>query len=369
MKQKITAWQGIYIIFHSIAPTAALALPSIVIQNAKQDGWIVILASTAVTLGISIIYAGISRQNNGKPFLEWLEQRFGVGIAFVIACFFCFYFFVISASIVRQFADFLSIQLISATPLLATILLIVLVSVYIAAQGIEAVARLNAIVFIVGMAFLLGNVLLVIKDFRPAHFLPIFDTSPASFGQGMIAPIGWMTEASTVLFLLPFLSKPSDGAKVVYIGIGLTGLMLSMLVAIVIAVFGSHIVPLMSYPIFEMISIVDVGNYLERVDIYFSAAWMAGMFAKMSIFMLLFFQSLDYLFRVRNHPMLYLAASGLLVGTSAYSWTRTASNFEYSAKAATLYLFIHNIAIIGLIWLGLLLKKQKKEHKGESKTS
>lgn len=363
MKQQISSLQAVTILVNAIVPSAVLFIPSYVILISKQDGWITVLFSTAVTVLFVFIIGDICRQSNGKPLLEWLESRLGKVLSTLIGLTLCGYYLITAASIVRQFSSYLSEQLLMTTPLLVLASIIALVAVYMAAQGIESMARVHFIVMVFFMFFVGLNVLLLWGQFDWKQFLPAFDNEPIRYAASGFMPLGWLSEVAVILLLLPYLKKTSSAAKIALWGTIVSGLLITLVTAVTITVFGTKIIGVLSYPAFAAVGTIEIGQFVERVDVLLISAWLASMFAKVSVFMFGFFQLFSQTFKIKAHVSLYVAGAALVVATAIYSWPSNVAVAEYSYITLSIYFLLNNYTVCFLIWCGLRLTRHKTKPK------
>lgn len=267
MKQRITTLQAIVIVVVAIVPSSLFYIPSFVIQIAKQDGWISVLLALAVSLLLAVVIGHTCMKGDRQPLLKWLQGRFGKVISTGLGLVLCVYYFVASVAIVRQFSNFMSEQALMTTPMVMLAGIIVLVSVYIASQGIESLARVIFVVFLFFMFFVGFNILLIWGQFDFNQFLPIIESPPADHMEAMLMPLGCLSEISVLLLLTPYLEKPASAIKVAIWGTAISGTIFMCVTMVTIAVFGTKIIGAISYPAFAAIGTVEIGQFIERVDV------------------------------------------------------------------------------------------------------
>lgn len=363
MKERISTVQGVAILVNAIAPSAVLQLPAHIVSITKQDAWMTLLFTLTAGLLYAYIIGRICMKSNGKPFMEWLESRFGKTAAFLVALMLCGYFIIGASSVVRQFTNYVQDQLLNTTPMIAIALVIVLVSVYAVWQGIESMGRIHFIVLLFSFVLMSLNLALLWPYYDWTNFLPIFETSPARHLSAVPVPAGWLSEVSIVLFLLPYFQKTSQGARAAIWATLLSGAMILTSIVVIIAVFGVRIVSVLSYPSFAALGIVEIGKFMERIDVFLLTGWMASMFAKVSIYLFCFFQLLDYLFRIRSKSssLTAFAVSAFISASSIYSWPRNSNFIEYIFTSLSAYLLVNNYGLFLLIWGGISLFRRKPD--------
>ncbi|MDQ8737428.1 endospore germination permease [Paenibacillus sp. LHD-38] len=359
MKQRITSLQATVIIVLAIVPSSLLYIPSFVIQISKQDGWISVLLTLAASLLLAVVIGYICREGERKPLLEWLRSRFGKGIATVIGLFLCGYYGITAAVVVRQFSSFMSEQTLLRTPLFMLAAIIVLVSGYIASQGIESLSRVLFVVFLffglsvgVNVTFIYGQL-----DFQ--QFLPIMESSPNQYIASSFMPLGCFSGIAVLLLLLPFLEKAASAVKVAVWGTVISGLLMTLVTAVTIAVFGSKIIGAITYPAFAAIGTVEIGQFIERIDVLLVSAWTASMFAQVSVFMFGFFQLVSQTFKLTAHASHYIAGGMVILSMALFAWPSSVVVAEFSYTTLTIYFLLNNYAICFLIWCGLRLTRRK----------
>ncbi|WP_419872167.1 GerAB/ArcD/ProY family transporter [Candidatus Pristimantibacillus sp. PTI5] len=359
MTQRITNLQAIAIIVFAIVPSSLLYVPSFVIQISKQDGWISVLLTMAVSLLLSCVIGYICREGERRPLLEWLQSRFGKGIATVIGLVLCCYYFVTAAVVVRQFSNFMSEQTLQTTPIFMLAAIIVLVSGFTASQGQETLARVIFVVFLVFMLSLGVNLFLIWWQFDLQQFLPIIESSANQYIASGFMPLGCLSGTAVLLLFLPFLENTASAVKIAVWGTVISGLLFTLVTAVTIAVFGTEIISAMSYPAFAAIGTVEIGQFIERIDVLLVSAWTASMFAQVSIFMYGFFQLAFQTFKLKAHFSHYAAGGIGILATALFAWPNSLVVTEFSYTTLTIYFLLNNYTICLLIWCGLRWTRHK----------
>lgn len=366
MKQRITSLQATVIIVLAIVPSSFLYIPSFVIQISKQDGWISVLLTLAVSLLLAVVIGYICREGERKPLLEWLRSRFGKGIATVIGLFLCGYYGITAAAVVRQFSSFMSDQTLLSTPLFMLIAIIVLVSGYIASQGIESLSRVLFVVFLFFGLSVGVNVIFIYGQLDFQQFLPIMESTPNQYIASSFMPLGCLSGIAVLLLLLPYLEKAASAIKVAVWGTVISGLLIALVTAVTIAVFGSKIIGVISYPAFAAIGTVEIGQFIERVEVLLVSAWSVSMFAQVSVFMYGFFQLVSQTFKLTTHFTHHIACGICILATALFAWPSSLAVTEFSYTTLVIYFLLNNYAISLMIWCGLHLTRHKVRSSEES---
>lgn len=262
------------------------------------------------------------------------------------------------------FSNFLSEQMLYSTPLFMLAAIIALVGIYMSSQGIPTLGNVHFIVLVLVLIFMGINAFLLWKQFDIKQFLPMFEATLVHHLAAGILPISWLSEISVLLLFVPFLKNKEAAVKIAVWGTLISGILITLITAVTLAVFGKTIISIFTYPAFEMVSTVEFGNFVERVDVLLLSAWMASMFAKVSVFMFCFFHLVTQTFKVTSHMSLYIAGGLLIMATSLYSWPSNILMVRYSYTTLNFFLLFSNYGICLFIWCGLLFTRHKGKTEG-----
>ncbi|TMV51600.1 hypothetical protein FE783_07450 [Paenibacillus mesophilus] len=359
MNQKISSLQAIFLIMSTIVPTAILIVPNYAVRFSDQDSWISIVIAIAVGIALSFMLGAICRHNPGMSFLGWLRNRLGPKTGTCIGILLTYYYLTTTIIILREFVNFLTDNVLTKTP--APVLMVITVGVVLFAvnHGIEVIARINLIVVFASLFVFLVTAILLAKDVHPGFILPIGDHPLSRIVQGGLLPTGWLSEAAVLLLVAPFLNDPGAARKVGITGVVFAGVELAVFVIAAFTILGPKIVSHLTFPTFNMIGIIQIGRFLERVDILFISIWICMVYIKLSIFMFGAFHCFVESFRIRSvKPFLF--ALGLLAALSSlYTWPKETHLNYFSTYAVAPFLLSFNVILPLIIWLCLCITKPK----------
>ena len=121
----------------------------------------------------------------------------------------------ISARIVRVFADIIKVFILVETPVEVMILSMLLVSVYITRHGLEPIARMAELLFPLMVIAILLVTFFALWNIDKLNLLPIFGAGVwPSIVAGLKASFFDLQMKVSFLLLLPFLLKPRNALKI-----------------------------------------------------------------------------------------------------------------------------------------------------------
>ncbi|KAA9004850.1 GerAB/ArcD/ProY family transporter [Paenibacillus spiritus] len=351
MNSKIGSAQASMLLFNAVAPTALIVLPLIIGTYAEQDAPLVVLISLALGLGVAGIVAALIRTTNGMPLLDWVRKLGSPALAFLLGLMLLQYYLDATATILREYINFLKDNVLQNTP--ASILLVVILgaALYITGRGIESVARVNSIVVLLLMLFLPVFLAGVIPLSDSHNLLPFFDHSAAALTKASLMPVGWMSEIAVLLLLAPYLKTPQRAWRIGMLGLLYIAGLLMLAIFSSVAVFGPYFVKMSAYPGFAVISVIHLGRFIEQLDILFISYWILMIYIKLALFLFACQECLKQTFRLKEREP-YHWAIALIVGLECtYTWQNPSRLSEYNTYGRFPVFYLINILLPAFLLL------------------
>ncbi|WP_152395232.1 GerAB/ArcD/ProY family transporter [Paenibacillus guangzhouensis] len=351
MQTKITKLQGILLMMSTIAPTAILSVPSVVVQLSGQDAWASIIIAMLVGILFSLLIGSICRQNTQTTFVEWLRERLGSKVGTLIGILLTYYYLISVVIEMREFVNFIGENVLSRTPVYFLLIITVVVVMFGVSKGIVNIAQINVIVMPLSIVVFIVTGILLMKDIHVENLLPVWDHPLSKVVHGSITPFTWLLQISILLLIAPFMNKPEEAGKVGIWGIVLTCIELGIIVIAAITIIGTKLISIMSYPTFYMIGIIQIGSFLERIDLLFISIWICMMYVKMSIVMFATFHCFVETFRIRNQQPFLIGFGLFTIFTTLYAWPKSVDLAYFSKTSLIPYAVTFNILVPLVVWL------------------
>lgn len=268
--------------------TGVLFLPYLIAGVAFQDAWISVIIGTLGAIPFTLVGLALVNRFPEKGLKEILEEILGKFIGKILGLVYTALFLYISALVIRQLEEFFILAIMPETPPLAFRILYVLVLMLGVYEGTLAILRTNVYVVPVGVIVIGLVVLLATTKMDIDNLTPIFSIELEGILAGSFLTIGWLLQFP-LLVLIFF--KYLETAKLKY-KIRLEGVLSVIVVGIAMiagalsttAVFGPRQTATLLYPAFNMARVIEIGGFLEHVEITFVAVWVAGMYITATIY-------------------------------------------------------------------------------------
>ncbi|MGG6314134.1 GerAB/ArcD/ProY family transporter [Paenibacillus macerans] len=367
MSRKIGNAQATMLVVNSILPTAIIVLPIIIGTYLEQDSPWAVVFSCGVGLLIAALIGTIVRNNHGAPFLEWVGKISSPIVATIVGLFLLQYYLDATASVLREFINFLKDNVLFETPVPVLVAVALLVVVYMAYRGIDVIAKVNSLIFflyvIVVPFYMFG-----LKDYLDVHhLLPAFEHPFNLVVMSSLTPIGWLSEVSILLFLAPYLKNPEKARRIGSTGLILVSLLMLLNVVTTLMVFGPDYIEASSYPGFDAISVVHVGTFLENLDILFISYWILSVYLKLGIFLFGTFECFKQTFRVTEKGPYLIALMMVVCAECMHTWRDPTKLNMFNAEGRFPVFMLLNVFVpLSLYWYSLINKPKSKRKESPS---
>jgi spore germination protein KB len=335
---KISPTQFLTLVIIFIIGSSVLVAPSLLATNAKQDAWI----SSVITLlaGFSLIFIYICLINlfPSSTIVECNEKVLGKWMGKIVSFLFLYYIFELAALLLREIGDFLTTQVMPETPIQVIIIIFLLVSLTAVRLGLEVIGR-TAEIFIIWIFFLfLILFFLLLPQIDLSKLQPIMGEGVKPIMQGSLHYLGLpFLELVVFLMITPYVAQPNKVKLGFYLGTGIGGLIISLLILFCISVLGAEITGRHTYPTYILGKKISVGEFLERIEVIVAIIWFLTMFFKISICFYGVTLGLAQVFKLNNYRVLLFPLFFILVPYSLFSVPNIIYFHNYIAKIWTPY--------------------------------
>lgn len=312
---KISAKQMVLLLFIGRAITWIAFLPIVNVPPKNQDVWLYCLTGLPLHLLLALPFYFLAMRFPSETFFEYTDTILGkagklIGILYIL-------FFMHNAALsINFYSEFLTTVVMNLTPPFFFKVSLLFLAAYAAYKGIENLARLSELFAPIIMLVVLVAILSLVKDMDPKEFLPLMESGllPA-FSSGFYF-VSSNIEIALMAVVLPFLNDRSK-LKTVYIAFPLLlGIFIFILTATVIALFGDDLAKNLTYPFYNAVRLIQLGNFIERVEVFHVVLWIFGLFVKLSLSLYVIALGLSQVFRLKTYTPLLLPLVSIVLPVS-----------------------------------------------------
>ncbi|MCP8970822.1 GerAB/ArcD/ProY family transporter [Ectobacillus ponti] len=368
-RENITIWQFLILMLNfEIGSAVVVGIGT----EAKQDAWIACLAATGLGMLLISLYYKLSQLSDRKHLYGIFGLAFGKWAGLALSFLYTVYFIYIAARVTRDFSELINTAILPYTPMEVIIFTLTFLVAYMVYKGIEVTGR-TAEVFSPTVFIFIFAIIMMLWASKGIHFnsfRPVLGDGPmpvlrAVFPGLLTFPFG---ELVTFSMVLPLVSDVKQIKKYSLIGVGISGMLVTLAVAVQIAALGSETRGRASFPLLGTAKNISIGEFVERVDALIVFVMMLGIIVKSGIFLFCALQGIEHL-TSRPYRQFVFPVS-MIVGMSAvlvsYNY---AEHLQEGVEFVTRYVHVPlQIGIPGLALLVLWIK-QRKEGGGRAAAS
>jgi len=313
---KIGGRQATFLMITMIFATVILFVPAIASKHARQDAWISIVLATVAGLLIARLVTTLGLRFPGKTIFEFTGEIIGWWPGKLVGLLYVWWFLHMNALVIREFGSFLDAAFMPDTPIIIFNLVVVAIAAYAVRNGLEVFTRASEIFLPLILGLIIVIVLLASKDTDLSRLLPIFDTGAGNIVKGAVAPLSWFGEIAAITVVIPYLNKPREAHRVAAVAVLVSGFFFTLMVMATLSIFGPDITGALMFPGLNRYRIINIANFLERLEAVAMVVWITGGFVKVSVFLWAAVLGSAQVLELKDYRPLVLPIGAVLVAMS-----------------------------------------------------
>ncbi|MFF2015209.1 endospore germination permease [Paenibacillus sp. NPDC058177] len=238
--------------------------------GAGRDSWLAVLISTILGTGVVLIYVSVTKLNPGLTYVECFPKQFGRWLGTPLAWLHPLLFLYIAGRIVADINNLVPSTILPRTPPWAILILFMIALAYALFLGIRVMGRLAELILPILALIYAVEVILIfssgVVDTR--NLFPLLDQ-----GWGRIWKVVWPLGViqsygeSLALALIWTSVKPKGKVgRTMVVSTLLAGSFIAFTDALAISVFGEAIFQRATYPMYALIQVISVADFITQLD-------------------------------------------------------------------------------------------------------
>lgn len=315
--------QGIATIVLFLIGTSSMKVMGI---EAGKDMWLAMILGILMALPMILIYGEIHYMFPGKDLFDIFEICFGKVIGKAIIALYTWYLFHDGALVLRNIAQFINITTLEGTPLIVIEIGISILCMYIVNTGIETIGKCAEFFLPILLIPMFITIVLLTKNMDINRILPVLYNG--------IKPI---IKAAYLEFTFPFGEmvafaaffsnfKGKSSYKVYILGLLIGGGIVFITSITIALTLGVGIASIVYYPAYGAISLVNIREFLTRLELIGAIVFTIGGIFKVSIYLLVTCKGIAKIFQCMEYKFVTTPISLLM---SILSYTVYDSPMEF----------------------------------------
>lgn len=330
--------------------------------KAKNDSWMAVLLAAAACIPFAAMYARILGRYPGKDIYDILEEVFGKYAGKLFHLPFIWFSFHLGALVLRNFGEFLITVGLPETPKIIPSIIFALLCAAGVKKGPETIGRTGGYFIIFTSSLIILLSLFLIEKIKFENLLPILNNGLKPFLQGTLMaftfPFG-----ETVVFLTFFDSlKSTKAIKKVYLkALAISSIFLALAAAINIMVLGTETSEAVYFPTYNAVSRVNIGNFLQRLEIGVTVIFILAGFIKICICLYAAAKGVTKLFGFKDYKCFVTPVALLMVILSNLLFDSIMEMFEWAEEIYPYYAFPFQVVLPFIIFIAAEIKAWLKK--------
>ncbi|MGQ8873527.1 GerAB/ArcD/ProY family transporter [Paenibacillus amylolyticus] len=285
---------------------AGTAIIRVLATKAEKDAWLAVLFGVAGGLLIFSIYVSLYRLYPKLPLTGYAKAILGQKAGWFVGILYILFFIHGAARDLREGSDLLITSVLDETPEVVVSAVMILSIGYVLSKGIEVLARTALIfAFVLGVLAVTSNLLMYVSGIIEVdRLLPMLENGWRPILDITLKQTFEFPYEELVCFtmLFPYLHNNSrQGTRAGFAAVITSGFLLSYSSATNIAVLGTQISNRATFPLLYTISLINVGDFVQRLDVFVVLTLIVGDFFKIAIFLYAGIMAATDLFQVSDY--------------------------------------------------------------------
>jgi spore germination protein (amino acid permease) len=333
-------------------------LQNVLIRISESDAWLSYLIPIAYLFLIAAFFAYLTKKFPQKHIFEismLLLGRWG-GICMNVVV--LFHFWMIIMRDVSIYSKFTTTILLEKTPYEILILLTCLVLMYYGRTSIEVIARVNDIFYPLFVVSIVMMPILLSNEMSLGLLRPVLSRPPLNILQGNFLAFGGVGDVFVLGAFLHTLYNSNQIRSSIRHGALLGISLLTLSTLMVILVLGPKLPANFLYPTFNLVQMVQITDFLDRLDLFMLIIWFPTIICKILAVYLALLIGISSLLKERNYPIFNKPTALFLAITALLSFQSATDLLSFSNFSSPVIVFGYQPLVIIILMIAVRIRKR-----------
>lgn len=332
MRPSLTPFHFLTLFCTSFIAVPVSMLPNVIMETAEQDAWFGLIGGCLLCyLFLLLLYfsqRAFEKRGNQVPHM----LKYGMLL--------CFLFFLLASATltIRNLSEVTHTYFMLDTPPIVISLALLSVAAYGAWFGLDNIARLSLLSFLLAAAAIFSIPFLIFGEIEPMMLVPLLSHSLPTILYSVMLSTGACLESFFLITILPLVSIPPERrCALLTTSCLIAMILLFVLFTLVFFTFGPFLGSKFMFASVELFRYLAIGEFWERMDILFISVWTVIVTVKLALLLWLILLETAIVFRL-SEPRSALLPISLLLMFVSQLLTSSTSTFLYLYKHLWMYM-------------------------------
>ncbi|WP_164716628.1 GerAB/ArcD/ProY family transporter [Paenibacillus whitsoniae] len=368
-KQIINQRQLSWLTSSIITSGGILTLQNVMLRISQMDAWYSYFFSALYVCGIAAFFGYLTKHYPEKHIFTITKEVLGRWGGTLVNLIMVFHFWQIVVRDVASISHFSSTLLLHSTPFEILIFLPCFLLMYFGKTSVEVIARVNDLFYPLFMVTILAMPLMLANEFFPRLLTPTLTTpGPQLLTSGFLT-LGSAGDLFILGAFLHMLYNSNHVRSSIRHGALLGLFLLTMLLFLIIAVLGPKMPGNFLYPVYNLVQMIHITDFLDRLDLVMLMIWFPTIACKMIAIYLALLIGISSIINEPNYPYLNKPISLLMVVSTILSFKNITEVLSFSNFCSPVIVLAYQPLLVLLIFIVTLVKKRKEPDSQSSASS
>jgi spore germination protein len=313
----ITSKQLIFIMIGSMLGSGILSLPRLAAKEVGQDAWFAVILGSAFPLVSLSLIRLLYKRNNAASFVEICRKVSGRFLGNVFSVVLAVYSILTASVLLRVFIEVISMFLLSETPMLVKLVLMLSVCAYLASSNAKVLGRVNEFLFYLLLPIVFFYLPAITSSSDIRNLMPIFNYKVSQYAKAALTTGFAFSGFELYIIFHPYVIREKEA-----FGASLYALLITLAIYLyfvigVVLVFGAELAQSFTWPTLRLIATTEI-PIIERIEFLFIQAWIGVSFRPITIQYFCASHVIAELFKLKTQKWSTLALFPVIIGIAYY---------------------------------------------------
>ncbi|SES10977.1 endospore germination permease [Psychrobacillus sp. OK032] len=285
-KDKINPFQFLVLVIFFTIGSSILVVPSGLALHSRQDAWVAAVIGTVISVLVIWLFTFIGMRFPNLTYVQLNEKVFGKWLGKLFSILFVIMTLLNTANLIAHSSSFLKTQMLPHTPTIVLNSLMAIILIMAIRYGLTTFARAAEILIFVFFFLFIVLVSFIIPQIDVKNIEPFFQASGKSLIQSslMLAVISSVNAIALLMIFPAFVTQIKKAKANFLIGTIIGGIVIIIITLLCVIVLGINITIRQVYPSYALAKVINVGNFVNRIEGFMAALWILSLYFKMVIY-------------------------------------------------------------------------------------
>ncbi|MFZ5969352.1 MAG: GerAB/ArcD/ProY family transporter [Bacillota bacterium] len=356
-KENISTKQSISLIVMFIIGTSSIIVTGL---EAKKDLWLATILAILMAMIMTFIYCGIHRRFPNKDLYDVLEICFGKIIGKGIGLLYVWFSLHLASLIIRDFSEFYIVTVGYETHMIIILAFVSVLCIWGVKQGLEVLGRFSQAFVVLSIIMIYIAVLLLIPQMNLMNIRPFLAEGIKPVLKGTFSAFGFPF-GEVVIFLMVFSHfKQKNGCYKIYIqGLIISGAVILTTALTDVLILGVNTAASIYFPTYAAVSRMDIGHFLQRLEITVSFVYLIGGVVKATVCLLAASKGVAKVLKFKEYRFIVTPMGLIMLNLSYLMYESIMEFLEWSMTIWPYYAFVFQVIIPVIVFITAIAKSSK----------